>query len=491
MTSGPPWILGHRGSPTEAPENTLVSLRRALDLGLDGVEYDLQPCATGEPVLLHDETLDRTTDGSGPVRTATLPEITGLEAGSWFDPSFRGEPLPLLEEALELGRNSNGDVAMHMIELKDPTLVSEVARELRSLSHPLSVRIASFHRSVCLEARDLGLETMLIATRATESDRVFVRDERISAYATAPGGWEASAAPWSCEQWSWAVDHPEDLLDACRRPLFGFNTNRPRRALATRELVRMTPEDDGPFPLRVPLLEVPEPHVIERGGAVHGEWSGSWNIRLQVRNPFGFGVRAALALQLHGGAFQVAGLPVLLRLRPGERAEVPLSIEGGSWSPGNDPVIQVWFEWEAGPGRAGGAGTGLLLDHPLERVRSLHLGEGALRLPMLREHPGAPPASAVLERKGDALVLSVEDPGDVADARAILRLGHVVRVGGHGVRIPLPADLESLDANRSLLFSAGFEGRSSEGERVLRRWCGGLPYGLRSGAPGRLFLRRS
>ena len=63
---GPPWILGHRGAPLEAPENTLVGLSRALEYGLDGVEYDLQACATGEPVVLHDETLDRTTDARGP-----------------------------------------------------------------------------------------------------------------------------------------------------------------------------------------------------------------------------------------------------------------------------------------------------------------------------------------------------------------------------------------------------------------------------------------
>ena len=100
--AGLPWILGHRGAPREAPENTLASLGRALDLGLDGVEYDLQRCASAEAVLMHDETLDRTTDLHGPVEDATLPEISGADAGSWFHRDFAGEPVPLLQEALAL-----------------------------------------------------------------------------------------------------------------------------------------------------------------------------------------------------------------------------------------------------------------------------------------------------------------------------------------------------------------------------------------------------
>jgi glycerophosphoryl diester phosphodiesterase len=176
---GPPWILGHRGAPREAPENTLAGLRRALDLGLDGVEYDLHALASGEAVLIHDETLDRTTSGKGPVAELTLPELAGIDAGSAFGKAFAGEPLPLLEEALDLPGNRAGAFPQHMIELKDPSLVGEVARALRALARPLSARIASFHRRVCLEARDCGLPTMLLVCDASAEDLDFVRDERI------------------------------------------------------------------------------------------------------------------------------------------------------------------------------------------------------------------------------------------------------------------------------------------------------------------------
>src|SRR5262245_38511469 len=146
---GPPWILGHRGAPREAPENTLTSLRRALELGLDGVEYDVHAAQGGEPVLIHDETLDRTTDLSGPVAARALSELVHADAGGWFARRFVGEPVPLLEEALEL--DGGARAVHHMIELKDPRLVAAVASALSRLARPIPFRIASFHRSVCLE----------------------------------------------------------------------------------------------------------------------------------------------------------------------------------------------------------------------------------------------------------------------------------------------------------------------------------------------------
>jgi len=491
--SGPPWILGHRGSPIEAPENTLVSLRRAIDLGLDGVEYDLHACASGEPVLIHDETLDRTTDASGRVADLTLPELAGIDAGGWFQKRFAGEPLPLLEEALELPGNQAGRFPQHMIELKDPSLVGEVARQLSEVARPLSVRLASFHRRVCLEARDLGLPAMLLAYDATEDDRRFVRDERLAAYGTAPGGWRGPAgrAEWDAERWSWSVDEPEDLLDACRAPLFGFNTNQPLRALATRALVHLTPHDDGPYPLQAPALEVAETMDATRGdaGSEHGEWSGRWTIDARVRNPFGYPVVVLVAVAVRGGAFELDGSPVVLKLEPRLEASVPITLSGGSWSPGEDPTLHARYAWRSGPGRPE---ESLALDHPIRRVRTVRIGERAQRLTMLRERPGEPFASMTVRRQRGELLAWVEDPGGLEDLRAVVRLGDRVRFGGRGVRLALPERAPE-DGERALPFAIGFEGRdpgqpAGVRSRRLRRWCGGLPYGLRAGAPGALLF---
>src|SRR5262245_3514397 len=88
-----PLVLGHRGAPRAAPENTLRAFQLAMELGADGVELDVQPSADGVPVVLHDDTLDRTTDGSGDV--ATLPWARIAEARA------DGEPVPRLEQVVE------------------------------------------------------------------------------------------------------------------------------------------------------------------------------------------------------------------------------------------------------------------------------------------------------------------------------------------------------------------------------------------------------
>lgn len=474
---GPPWILGHRGAPREAPENTLASLRRALELGLDGVEYDVHAAQGGEPVLIHDETLERTTDLAGPVAERPLAELVHADAGGWFARRFAGEPVPLLEEALEL--DGEARPVHHMIELKDPRLVAAVAAALARLARPLSFRIASFHRSVCLEARDAELPAMLLAEEASEADRRFVRDERIQAYGTAPFGWHTAAGrdEWPCERWSWSVDEPRDLLEACRAPLFAFNTNEPRRALAVRALVRLAPDDRGPYPLEVPELEV---HPAAASDSSHGEWSGRWSFALRVRNPFAFPVRVALALLPRGGAFQVEGLPATLALEAGAVAELALTLAGGSWSPHDDPTVAARFAW-----RRGRAARALVLDAPLARVRRLSLGEGVERVRLLRETPGEREASMTVRRRGSELVAAVEAAGGLVDVAALVRVGARVRRGRRGVRLRLPEELEPGGAP----FSLGFEGTDPEtGRRRLRRFAGGLPYGLGSGAPGRLLL---
>ena len=93
-------IVAHRGYSAVAPENTVAALTRALDEGATAVEFELHTAGYGTPILLHDETLDRTTSGTGHVTAHRMEELSELDAGSWFDPSFAGERLPTLTSAL-------------------------------------------------------------------------------------------------------------------------------------------------------------------------------------------------------------------------------------------------------------------------------------------------------------------------------------------------------------------------------------------------------
>jgi len=106
LTERPYWpyprIIAHRGGGLLAPENTLAALRHARNLGFDAVEFDVKLSADDVPVLFHDDTLDRTTDGSGPVADILFDVITQLDAGSWFGNEFAGEPVPAFAAASAL-----------------------------------------------------------------------------------------------------------------------------------------------------------------------------------------------------------------------------------------------------------------------------------------------------------------------------------------------------------------------------------------------------
>lgn len=113
-TPGLAAVVGHRGAAARAPENTLAGLRKAHELGARWVEFDVMLTGDDVPVLIHDETLDRTTSGQGPVPVHDLASIRALDAGSWFGPAFAGERVPTLEEAvallLELGLAANVEI---------------------------------------------------------------------------------------------------------------------------------------------------------------------------------------------------------------------------------------------------------------------------------------------------------------------------------------------------------------------------------------------
>lgn len=94
------WIWAHRGASSEAPENTLAAFIAAEQAGAQGIEMDIHLTRDGVPVVIHDASVDRTTNGSGPVSQMTRSELRQLDAGSWFGPAFAGEPVPTLEEVL-------------------------------------------------------------------------------------------------------------------------------------------------------------------------------------------------------------------------------------------------------------------------------------------------------------------------------------------------------------------------------------------------------
>lgn len=97
-----PKVIGHRGAAAYAPENTLEGIHTAADMDIEWVELDVKLTKDDVPIIFHDETLERTTNGSGLVAEKTYDDIKQMEAGSWYGESFTGIKIPTLEEAIEV-----------------------------------------------------------------------------------------------------------------------------------------------------------------------------------------------------------------------------------------------------------------------------------------------------------------------------------------------------------------------------------------------------
>lgn len=145
-----PVKIGHRGAAGYCPENTFASFHKAIELGVDYLEIDVQMTKDGELVVIHDPTVNRTTNGKGKVKDFTLEQIRSLDAGSWFSPQFAGEMIPTLIDFLDEFSSKAGI----LIELKNPSLYPHIeeklANELKRQGihsvHPHNLIVQSFDR---------------------------------------------------------------------------------------------------------------------------------------------------------------------------------------------------------------------------------------------------------------------------------------------------------------------------------------------------------
>jgi glycerophosphoryl diester phosphodiesterase len=220
-TPGLARVVGHRGAAARAPENTLASLREARRLGCAWVEFDVMLSRDGAPVLIHDETVDRTTDGKGRVPDLAYDELRRLDAGVRFHPRFRGERIPHLEEALdlclELGLSANVEVKPAAgFERATGRVVAEALLRRWPADGP-RLLVSSFQRP--------SLEVALEAAPAIP--RGLLAEEL-------PADWEAAVPALRCTtlHLGWRRLRPGQLRDLGERgvPVLLYTVNEPWRA---------------------------------------------------------------------------------------------------------------------------------------------------------------------------------------------------------------------------------------------------------------------
>ena len=143
-----PIILAHRGDLTHAPENTLPSFQQALQKGADGVELDAKLTSDGHVIVIHDATVERTTNGKGRVASLSLEDIRKFDAGLWFDEKFRGTQVPLLEEVFEtVGKDKLINIELTNYSTPRDGLVVKVCELIKKHNNQKQIIFSSFFTS--------------------------------------------------------------------------------------------------------------------------------------------------------------------------------------------------------------------------------------------------------------------------------------------------------------------------------------------------------
>ncbi len=142
-------VIAHRGACGYAPENTISSVLKAVELGSHYIEIDVHMSKDGEVVVFHDDSLNRTTDGAGDIKSKTLAEIKNLDAGKWFDKRFTNEKVPTLNEILALDfKNSNLIIEVKNVDNIYDGIESNIVQQVLASKFKNNIIYKSFSHEV-------------------------------------------------------------------------------------------------------------------------------------------------------------------------------------------------------------------------------------------------------------------------------------------------------------------------------------------------------
>jgi glycerophosphoryl diester phosphodiesterase len=160
-----PPVIAHRGASAYAPENTLAAFTKAAQLGIKWIEFDVVQAACGEPVIFHDETLERTTNGQGEVSAYSYTYLRTLDAGAWFNPIYSNERIPSLQQTLEFLCDTKmcANIEIKALPGQEMKLVQRVLEKIKYFGHALDATLlfSSFSLAALQRTRECAPECML------------------------------------------------------------------------------------------------------------------------------------------------------------------------------------------------------------------------------------------------------------------------------------------------------------------------------------------
>jgi glycerophosphoryl diester phosphodiesterase len=228
-------VIAHRGASSAAPENTLVAQEIARRAGADWIENDVQPSSDGVPFILHDSTVDRTTDGTGAIRGMTSAQLKALDAGSWFAPHYTGVRMPTLAEQLADLRTRGGNLLLEIKGAHTRDQVAKIVQVIREQQMTGRVFIQSFDVASLQYSHELAPELPIGLLRSTlDADPVALAGQL---YLTAhnPAGSALLARPALVADlhqagvavMAWTIDSAAQWRSLDQLGVDGIITNRP------------------------------------------------------------------------------------------------------------------------------------------------------------------------------------------------------------------------------------------------------------------------
>lgn len=239
-------FIAHRGASGKghSPENTIAAFREAINIGADCVECDVHCTKDGQVVVMHDSTLNRTTNKKGTIAEMTLEEVKQADAGSWFSSLFTGERVPALGELLELTKGK----VINVIEIKPNNITKRVIEEVEKANAVNEVVLQSFYPEAVKAAfeinpkipRALLLSGQLPVMRISSIIDLIYQTTQVGAstlnlpYKIITQNLINESHKRGMNVWAWTVDDESDMKSLINMGIDGITSNYPERLIPLR-----------------------------------------------------------------------------------------------------------------------------------------------------------------------------------------------------------------------------------------------------------------